>query len=196
MVTICELKIELKKKGIKGITGLRKAELEALLDGYVPFTGKTPPAPKAKPAPKTKPAPKAKPAPKKTEPAPKPAPKKTEPLKLLKFTEKVDEPSISDKPPTLSNKSLDELYVKIVSLEKRLKDDINPNEKNVTETTLEKYKTAYRYVRKQFMDSIKKMSKAELKKLNKSLEKKYKNSTDDDANTIFEGQFREINKLL
>ena len=46
------------------------------------------------------------------------------------------------------------------------------------------------------MDSIKKMSKAELKKLNKSLEKKYKNSTDDDANTIFEGQFREINKLL
>ena len=31
--TICELKIALKAKGIKGITGLNKAELEALLKG-------------------------------------------------------------------------------------------------------------------------------------------------------------------
>lgn len=33
MPSICELKMELKAKGIKGITGLNKAGLEALLKG-------------------------------------------------------------------------------------------------------------------------------------------------------------------
>ena len=32
-VTICDLKIELKSRGIKGITGLNKAQLQSLLDG-------------------------------------------------------------------------------------------------------------------------------------------------------------------
>ena len=42
-MNVCELKIELKKKGIKGITGLRKADLEALL-----ASGKTSKKPAAK----------------------------------------------------------------------------------------------------------------------------------------------------
>ena len=43
MPTICDLKIELKKKGIKGMTGLNKAGLEKLL-----ATGKPPPKQPAK----------------------------------------------------------------------------------------------------------------------------------------------------
>jgi len=34
--TICEIKIELKSRGIKGITGLNKAQLQSLLDGKKP----------------------------------------------------------------------------------------------------------------------------------------------------------------
>jgi len=34
--TICEIKIELKSRGIKGITGLNKAQLQSLLDGKTP----------------------------------------------------------------------------------------------------------------------------------------------------------------
>ena len=187
MVTICDLVTELKKKGIKGYSGLKKADMQLLLDGYKPFTGKE----KAKPA-KKAPAAK-KPAP---TPAPKAKPVPKEPLKLLKFTEKVNEPSSTDKPPPLSNKPLDELYVKIVSLEKRIKDDINSNEKKVVEKSLAIYKTAYKYVKKQFIDKIKKMSKAELKKLNKALEKKYNENKNKEADVVFEDQFREINKLL
>ena len=36
MPTICDLKIELKKKGIKGISGLNKGQLQSLLDGKKP----------------------------------------------------------------------------------------------------------------------------------------------------------------
>ena len=36
MVTICEIKIQLKQKGIKGVTGLNKAQLQNLLDGKTP----------------------------------------------------------------------------------------------------------------------------------------------------------------
>lgn len=36
MPTICDLKIELKKKGIKGISGLNKSGLQSLLDGKAP----------------------------------------------------------------------------------------------------------------------------------------------------------------
>jgi len=35
-VTICDLKTALKQKGIKGITGLNKAQLQSLLDGKTP----------------------------------------------------------------------------------------------------------------------------------------------------------------
>ena len=51
-MNVCELKIELKKKGIKGITGLRKADLEALL-----ASGKSGKISKAKPKAQPKPEP-------------------------------------------------------------------------------------------------------------------------------------------
>ena len=82
MPTVCELKIELKKKGIKGISGLNKAELESLL-----ASGKSAP-PKSKSARGSDPKSKAEPKPSKE--APKPTPKllkmkalspKTEPKK-------------------------------------------------------------------------------------------------------------------
>ena len=44
--TICELKIELKAKGIKGITGLNKSGLEALLKSGKSAEKKEPPKPK------------------------------------------------------------------------------------------------------------------------------------------------------
>jgi len=40
-VTICDLKTALKQKGIKGITGLNKAQLQSLLDGKTPEPKKT-----------------------------------------------------------------------------------------------------------------------------------------------------------
>lgn len=71
MPTVCELKIELKKKGIKGISGLNKADLEELL-----ATGKSaPPKSKSKSEPKPEPKP------------PKEAPKEAPKPKLLKMKE-------------------------------------------------------------------------------------------------------------
>ena len=68
MPSVCELKIELKKRGIKGISGLNKAGLEELL-----AMGKSaPPKSKSKPEPK---------------PEPKPSPKKASKPKLLKMKE-------------------------------------------------------------------------------------------------------------
>tara|TARA_R110000868_G_C10776129_1_gene755125 strand:- start:307 stop:903 length:597 start_codon:yes stop_codon:yes gene_type:complete len=72
MPTVCELKIELKKKGIKGISGLNKSELEELL-----AMGKSAP-PKSKSKPEPKPVPK---------PVPKEAPKEAPTPKLLKMKE-------------------------------------------------------------------------------------------------------------
>ena len=66
MPTVCELKIELKKKGIKGVTGLNKAGLEKLLASGT----SAPPKSKSKPA---------------SKPAPKPVPKLSP--KLLKMAE-------------------------------------------------------------------------------------------------------------
>lgn len=43
MVTVCELKMEIKAKGIKGITGLNKSGLEALLKGGKSEPSKTKP---------------------------------------------------------------------------------------------------------------------------------------------------------
>jgi hypothetical protein len=64
---VCELKVALKAKGIKGITGLNKSGLEKLLKG-----GKSAPkeAPKSKPSPPLKEPPKAVPKPKPFTPAP------------------------------------------------------------------------------------------------------------------------------
>jgi len=165
MPTICELQIELKKLGVKGYSGKKKAELEQMLN-------------KAK----------NKEEPKKEEP------KKVPKIKKLKVVE-VDKPAPSKAPP-LSNNSLESLYKKVKSLEKRLKDNVNPNEKKVTETTLEKYKVAFRYVRKEFMDKIKNMKKDELKKLYKKLLNELDKLKDEDEKTILAGQVAEINKLL
>lgn len=54
MRTICELKVMLKKAGFKGYTGLKKAELERLLDSGTPSSSssKTPKTPRAKKSPK------------------------------------------------------------------------------------------------------------------------------------------------
>lgn len=54
MRTICELKVMLKKAGFKGYTGLKKAELERLLDNGSPSSSsKTPKTPRAKKSPKS-----------------------------------------------------------------------------------------------------------------------------------------------
>ena len=41
MPTVCEIKVALKAKGIKGITGLNKSQLQSLLDGKKPPTKST-----------------------------------------------------------------------------------------------------------------------------------------------------------
>ena len=171
MPTVCELVIELKKKNIKGYSGKKKAELEELLK-----SGKSPPKKKQS---------------KKEEP------KKQEvktPL-LLKLKEEEDKPLPSKKPP-LSNKPLHEIYILILSLEKKIKDNINDNEKKNTINTLEKYKTAYRYNRTKFMSSIATMSTKDLNKLKKSFIVKLSNITDDNEKLIINQQIGEIEKYL
>jgi predicted RND superfamily exporter protein len=165
MPTICELQIELKKLGVKGYSGKKKAELEQMLN-------------KAK----------NKEEPKKEEP------KANSNVKLLKNVE-VDKP-IPNKAPPLSNNSLESLYKKIRSLEKRLKDNVNPNEKKVAEATLQKYKVAFKYVRTQFLDDIKKMKTDALRKLYRKLSNDFSKTTDEDDKTIIGGKMAEINKLL
>ena len=176
MPTICELQIELKKLGVKGYSGKKKAELEQMLNKA-----------KNKEEPKSEPK---KAEPKKADPKPKAEPKP----KRLKVVE-VDKP-VPSKAPPLANNSLESLYKKVRSLEKRLKDNVNPNEKKVTENTLEKYKVAFRYVRTQFLDDIKKMEKKELKKLYRKLDKEHMKLKDEDEMTILEGKIAEIKKLI
>ena len=99
MPSVCELKIELKKKGIKGISGLNKSGLEELL-----AMGKSaPPKSKSKSEPKSepKPAPKEAPTPKllkMKELSPKTQPKKyqTTPLKTLIRLEENTEKLMND----------------------------------------------------------------------------------------------------
>ena len=191
--TVCELIIELKKKNIKGYSGKKKAELQAMLD-----TGKSAPKKQSK---KTEPK-------KQTKKDDTPSwllkaektlnPKKEEVKKtplLLKLKEQDDKPLPSKKPP-LANKPLHEIYVLILSLEKKIKDNINDNEKKNTEVTLEKYKTAYRYIRTKFMSSIATMSTKDLNKLKKSFIVKLSNITNDNARLIINQQIGEINKYL
>ena len=70
MPTICDLKVELKSKGIKGYAGLNKSQLQSLLK-----TGKA--APKKQPQPKSQPKPL--------------------PPKLLKFKEEEKTDNLKDK---------------------------------------------------------------------------------------------------
>jgi hypothetical protein len=81
MPTICDLKVELKKKGIKGISGLNKAGLQKLLN-----TGKPSDKKQKSPEKKEEPPTKIKIKKKKQEPS-----KKKEQPKLLKFKEKEKE---------------------------------------------------------------------------------------------------------
>ena len=139
-------------------------------------------------------------APKKTPPkkqSKKEEPKKQEPKKplLLKFKEEEDKPLPTKKPP-LANKPLHEIYVMILSLEKKIKDNVNVNEKHNTEVSLEKYKTAYRYIRTKFMSSIATMSTTDLNKLKKSLIAKLTNITNDNEKLIINQQIGEIDKYL
>ena len=99
MPSVCELKIELKKKGIKGVTGLNKAGLEELLASGV----SAPPKTKSKPEPKPEPKPVPKEAPKPKllkmkELSPKTQPKKyqTTPLKTLIRLEENTEKLMND----------------------------------------------------------------------------------------------------
>jgi len=87
MPTVCEIKIELKKQGIKGITGKNKAELEALLK-----SGKSDVKPKEK-KPDKKPESKVKDIIKKFEKKADKKDSKKEPKKplLLKFKEEQEE---------------------------------------------------------------------------------------------------------
>ena len=99
MPSVCELKIALKSKGIKGISGLNKKELEALLKGGSKEAPKT--SPKAKPAPAPKEAPKPAP-PKETPKAPPkpPAPKPFTPAPTKGKSPKVAEKPVSKKAST------------------------------------------------------------------------------------------------
>lgn len=87
MPSVCEIKIELKKQGIKGITGKNKAELEALLK-----SGKSDVKPKEK-KPDKKPESKVKDIIKKFEKKADKKDSKKEPKKplLLKFKEEQEE---------------------------------------------------------------------------------------------------------
>ena len=187
MPTVCEIIIELKKKNIKGYSGKKKAELQAMLD-----TGKSGKSPPKKKQTKKDDTPSWLLKAEKTL-----NPKKQEPKKplLLKLKEEEDKPLPSKKPP-LANKPLHEIYVLILSLEKKIKDNINDNEKKNTQATLEKYKTAYRYNRTKFMSSIATMSTKDLNKLKKSFILKLSNITDDNEKLIINQQIGEINKYL
>jgi len=191
--TVCELIIELKKKNIKGYSGKKKAELQEMLT-----SGKS--APK-----KTSPKKQSKKQSKKEDDTPSwllkaektLKQKKEEPKKplLLKFKEEQDKPLPTKKPP-LANKPLHEIYVMILSLEKKIKDNVNVNEKHNTEVSLEKYKTAYRYIRTKFMSSIATMSTTDLNKLKKSFIVKLTNITNDNEKLIINQQIGEIDKYL
>ena len=193
--TICDLKVELKKKGIKGITGLNKAELQKLLDG-----GKSMPKKDKKKEEKPKPeVKKEKPKPEVKKEKPKPEVKKEEIKKPLLLTFKAPEPPKTKGPPPLANKSLVELYKMRLNLEKTIKDNVNSAEAERSKTILEKVMTAYAYNRKEYMDKINKLNKSNKKKLEELREKllnEYYNSNDDDANKIYRGMIGEINKIL
>ena len=169
MPTVCELIIELKKLGVGGYSGKKKATLEDMLNKAKSGSkaeGKKPAKPQAGSS-----------------------GSKTEAGSSSSSGTATPAPALSGRPMT-------ELYRKIKSLEKRLRDNVNPNEKKVTERTLEKYREAYRFKRREFMDSITKMNQTELKKKIRELERSIKGETDIDALTIIRGQLAELDKLV
>jgi len=102
--TICELKIELKSKGIKGISGLNKSGLEALLKSGKSAEKKEPPKPKPfVPAPTKGETPKV---------AEKTINKKIEPPKMLMLTykPKKEEPKKEEPKKEVKSKSKAKIY--------------------------------------------------------------------------------------
>ena len=120
MPTICDLKIELKKLKVKGISGKPKAELERMLN-------------KAKNKPDTKEEPKPKKETKKKETKKE---VKKEPPKLLKFIEEEKEDNLSKKSYQFLKKKVDKL--------KAMVDDISTTgpEKSNANKLLKKYEDA------------------------------------------------------
>ncbi len=195
-MNICEIKIELKKQGIKGITGKTKPELLQMLQ-----SGKSEPS---KPKPKPKPDPKPKPKPKpKPDPKPDPKPKqqtneidKLNPPLLLKLKTTEPEPE-QNKAPPLANKSLIELYKMNLNLEKTIKDNVNTSEAERSKKILKKVKIAFRYNREKFINKINKLRRVSLLKMKNELIKQHNdNAGDTDAIKIIEGQLAEVEKLI
>lgn len=135
MPSVCEIKIELKKQGIKGITGKNKAELERLLK-----SGKSDVKPKEKKPDKKaepkKPESKVKDIIKKFEKKAEPKKEPKKPL-LLKFKEEQEEQN------NLATKSYIYLKRKIVKI-KAMVDDISTTgaEKENAKRLLKKYEDA------------------------------------------------------
>lgn len=103
MPTKCELLIEAKKRGLRGYSKLKKAELEKLLTGKSP---ESKPQPKPKPEPK-KPKPKPKPKPEPKKPKPKPKKPKPEPKKPETKPEAGIKKSVEDLVQELKSKARD-----------------------------------------------------------------------------------------
>ena len=129
-ITICDIKIQLREKGIKGVTGLKKAELLQLL-----HTGK-----------KT-----AKTEPVKKEPIKK-EPVKKEPIKKEPIKK---EPVKKVETPKFADKSFDDLYIRKKSLQKTISDNVNEHETKQSAKLLEKIEVAYQFVLDKFTKHLK-----------------------------------------
>jgi len=137
MVTVCELRIALKNKGIKGYSGLKKDELMKMLD-----SGKKPETKKQEV---------------KKEPVKK---KEEEPVKKKEPAKKQNQET-----PKFGNKPIEELYKNIESLKKQIKDGANKIESARSVKFLDIYKTAYDFAIKKMKEDIKPKGKKTLKSM-------------------------------
>lgn len=158
MVTVCELRIALKNKGIKGYSGLKKDELMKMLDsGKKPETKKQ----EVKKEPVKK----------------KEAVKKQEPVKK-------NEAKKEEETPKFGNKPIEELYKNIESLKKQIKDGANKIESARSVKFLDIYKTAYDFAIKKMKEDIKPKGKKTLKSM---INKIVKNRSETDDKIIQDG---------
>ena len=183
MPTICDIKIQLREKGIKGTTGLNKGQLMELLK-----TGKKPvKLPRASATQSTVPYQGEPDVPFQEKIKIKVKKKKPSPVKE-------DFKAISAVP--LSNKSLVELYKMNLSLEKIINDSVNVSEAEHSKRVLVKVRKAFKHNRAKFMEKIEKSSNAELLKMKQNLSKIYSSSKDEDEKKVIGGQIAEITKLI
>ena len=167
MPTICELKIAIKEKGLKGITGLNKGDLEILLK-----TGKAP----IKKTPKIK------------QEEPVKEVKKEEPVKeakkvKVKKGEMVGE--IKEEIPKFGNKPPEELYKIIKSLKKQIKDEKNKAESERSVKFLKLYEKGYDYALKNYKKELTNKSKSSLKRMINAIVKRRANT--DENKDVVEG---------